>query len=78
MDVQAILAEATTILLNKKIVQVRYITDEEQQAFGWKYKAIVLQLDDDTLLVPSSDNLGNEAAALFHFNGANRDCIPTI
>jgi hypothetical protein len=78
MDTQQILAEAKRILLNKKIVQVRYLTDEEQGAFKWRYKGIVFQLDDDTLLIPSMDNEGNEAGALYHFNGDNNGCIPSI
>jgi hypothetical protein len=38
---------ANSVLLNRKIVNVRYLTDEEMDAFGWRYKAIVLTLDDN-------------------------------
>jgi hypothetical protein len=52
-------------LLNKTIKMVRYMSDEEQEAMGWYHKPLVIQLDDGTLLIPSADDEGNEAGALF-------------
>ena len=52
-------------LLNKTIKMVRYMSDEEQEAMVWYHKPLVIQLDDGTLLIPSADDEGNEAGALF-------------
>lgn len=52
-------------LLNRKIVKVRYMTDAEVKGFGWTRKPIVLELDNGTVLYPSSDDEGNEAGTLF-------------
>lgn len=71
--------EASRILLNKKIVQVRYMTDAEQQAFGWYHKAVVLQLDDNTLVFPSRDDEGNDAGALHYLKDNETEyCLPAI
>jgi hypothetical protein len=56
---------AVMLLKGKKIVDVRYMTEEEADEFGWDSKAIVMQLDDDTLIFPSMDSEGNGPGALF-------------
>ena len=61
------MSDANQVLLNKKIVQARYLTDAEQNAFNWQNKCVVLQLDDDTLVFPCADNEGNNAGSL-HWN----------
>ncbi len=72
-------SEAGRILLNKKIVQVRYMTDQEQQAFGWNHKAVVLQLEDGTLVFPSRDDEGNDAGALHYLKQGEQDyCLPVL
>lgn len=70
---------AKSVLLNRKIIAVRYLTDEEQSAFGWRSKCVVIQLDDNSLVFPSMDDEGNNAGAL-HFmkDGTNEHCIPVI
>jgi hypothetical protein len=71
--------EASRILLNKKIVQVRYMTEQEQQVFGWQHKAVVIQLDDNTLVFPSKDDEGNDAGALHYLKDGEGDyCLPVI
>tara|TARA_R110002074_G_scaffold64529_2_gene154061 strand:- start:1241 stop:1489 length:249 start_codon:yes stop_codon:yes gene_type:complete len=62
------------LLLNRTIVKVRYLTDEEVEDLGWYAKAIVLHLDDGTLIYPSRDDEGNDAGALFTTN----EDLPTI
>lgn len=57
---------AERVLLNKKIVKVRWMTKSEQSATGWDGdRAIVLELDDGTLVYPSRDDEGNGPGALF-------------
>jgi hypothetical protein len=47
-----------SILSNRKIVEVRYLTDQEQNILGWYGKPILLKLDDGSFIncsqVPSS------------------------
>jgi hypothetical protein len=58
-------SDAFKPLLGRKIVKVRYMSDEEMQDADWHQSCVVLQLDDGTLLWPSSDDEGNGAGALF-------------
>lgn len=51
-------------LLNKKIIEVRYLTDEEKEMLGWYGRALILILEDGTLIFPSTDDEGNDAGAL--------------
>ena len=52
-------------LIGRKIVAIRYLTEEEMQDAGWHQYCIVIQLDDGTLLWPSMDDEGNGAGAMF-------------
>ena len=52
-------------LLNRKIVDVRYLTTEEMENLGWYHKCVVMVLDDGNMIYPSSDDEGNNAGALF-------------
>lgn len=70
-------ADAEKLLLGKKIVAVRYMTDEEVLEIGWNKAPIVLQLDDGNIIFPSMDDEGNDAGALFT-NDAKLPTIPTI
>ena len=56
---------AEEAMVGKKIIRVRWLHKPEYEAMGWFRSAIVLQLDDGTLLFPSRDDEGNGAGALF-------------
>ncbi len=56
---------ATKLLLGRKIVKVRYLSRDEVKYLGWDSSAVVIQLDNDTLIWPSRDDEGNDAGALF-------------
>ena len=59
--------KAESVLLNRKIVKVRYMTDEEMETVGFTFhRPLVLQLDDDTLVYPSRDDEGNDGGALHY------------
>jgi len=58
--------KAEAILLNKKIVGVRYLTKQEEEMLGWNYRCVVMELEDGTLVYPSKDDEGNDAGALFY------------
>ena len=71
--------KAKSILLNRKIVEVRYLTDDEQDSLGWHSKSILFKLDDGTLVYPSKDDEGNDAGALFYQKEESDDyVIPVI
>jgi hypothetical protein len=52
-------------LLNRKIVDVRYLTIEEMENLGWYERSVVMILDDGNMIYPSQDDEGNGAGALF-------------
>jgi hypothetical protein len=58
-------AYANKALRGRRIVAVRYLTDEEMEDMGWYSKPIVLQLDNGTLVFPSADDEGNDGGAIF-------------
>jgi hypothetical protein len=68
---------ATKALVGKKIIGCRYTTAKETEELGWGCAVIVLQLDDGTMVFPSSDDEGNEGGALFTTN-KDLETIPVI
>ena len=64
-------------LVGKKIANVRYLTDKEQQGMGWFRKALVVIFTDGTYMFPSADDEGNDAGALYT-NIKGLDIIPVI
>ena len=52
------------VLLNRKIVGVRYMDEVEVEGLGWYKQAIVLILDNGVQIFPMSDDEGNNAGAL--------------
>lgn len=57
---------AKKVLLNKKIVSVRYMTTQEADDLGWHSRPVVFTLDDGTMCCPSADDEGNNGGALFY------------
>ena len=55
---------ATTKLKGRKIETVRYLSSEEASVMYWSSRPLVIQLDDGTLIFPSSDDEGNDGGAL--------------
>jgi len=51
-------------LEGRKIVHVRYMTQEEADGWGWYSRPIVMLLDDKTFLVPMRDDEGNDGGAI--------------
>ena len=47
-------------LYGKKIVGVRYLTEEETEASGWYSAPIVIELSDGSALIPQADDEGND------------------
>lgn len=70
-------SEAGNVLLNKTIVSVRYMTEEEVEHHGWNSAALIIILNDGTAIYPSADDEGNDAGALFT-TSENIPVIPVI
>ncbi len=64
---------ACRALVGRRITGVRYMTADEAEAFGWRYRPLVIDLDDGTAVFPIADEAMNEAAALLVWAG---DCEP--
>ena len=76
-NIQTWTNKANSILLNRKIIGVRYLEDVEQEAFGWYSKCVVIELDNGTILFPAKDDEGNDAGAL-HYLGGDTDMIDVL
>jgi hypothetical protein len=57
-----------THLIGRKIVNVRHLNPEECESFGWYKSPLALWLDDGTILIPQSDDEGNDGGAMLHFD----------
>lgn len=55
---------AKEVLLGKKIVGVRYMTNREAESFGWDSRGIVFFLEDNTFVFTQADDEGNRAGVL--------------
>ena len=65
-------------LLGKRIVGVRYLTQEETEASGWYSSPIVIELDDGSALIPQQDDEGNDGGALWYGTGKEQDVLPVL
>lgn len=53
-------------LLGKRIVDIRWMGEGELRNLAWPQGAIVLVLDDGSLMLPQADDEGNGPGALLH------------
>mgnify|MGYP003348420471 CR=1 FL=1 len=60
---------ASDLLVGRKIVKVRYMTNEEQENHMWSRKSVVIHLDNGVIIYPSADDEGNDAGAIFTTQG---------
>ncbi len=66
--------QSEKVLLGRRILKIRYMTKKEAEELGWDNRAIVIGLDNGTLIWPSMDEEGNNAGAIFT---TDKD-LPTI
>ena len=69
--------QAKKILMGKTITNVRYLTDDELEDFGWDESCLAIFLNDGGIVFPSADDEGNRAGAWFTTND-DLPVIPTI
>ena len=65
-------------LVGKSIKSIRYMNDAEMEMFGWNSKPIIILLNDNTFVVPQSDDEGNDGGAIALFKNEKFTLIPTI
>jgi hypothetical protein len=70
-------AAATRQLIGRRIILVRYMTQEEADDVGWISRPVVLVLDDGNLIYPAADDEGNDGGALYTNNEQN-PVLPVI
>lgn len=51
-------------LIGRRIVDARFMSEEDADGAGFAQRPIIIALDDGTLLVPQSDDEGNDGGAL--------------
>lgn len=56
--------KAAELLLGRKIVSVRYLSEKEAKAWMFSSRPVVLQLDDGLFLMPLQDDEANDGGAL--------------
>jgi len=64
-------------LVGRKITKIDYMSQEEVDEFGWYSASVRIHLDNGFILVPSRDDEGNDAGAIFT-NIEGLDVIPVI
>jgi hypothetical protein len=67
--------KAKEVLVGRKIVEARYLNDEEMEMMGWGSRSLCFFLDDGTSCMLSMDDEGNDGGVLFY--GSN-GVLPTI
>jgi len=67
---------ASDRLLGRRITGVRYMTERERNALAWDCRALVLELDDGSQIIPASDCEGNAPGALFLVSHRGYETLP--
>ena len=56
---------ANSLLKDKKIVEIRYASEEEVEGMGWTEDFLVFRMEDGTSFYASRDHEGNDAGVIF-------------
>ena len=62
-------ATASAVLKGRTIENVRYLTPEEAADAGWSSRPLCMFLDNGDMIVPMSDDEGNDAGSLSYLQG---------
>jgi hypothetical protein len=60
-------------LIGKKIVEVRHMSREEADTWGWYYRPVIISFEDGTTLVPTRDDEQNDGGAMIYLAGNDGD-----
>ena len=69
---------AKTVMKDKKIVDVGYISKDEAENYMWHSRGIWFELDDGTRLIAMADDEGNDAGVLAYLNEGVDSVLPVI
>ena len=64
-------------LVGKSIKCIRYMNEREMEMFGWYKRPVIILLNDDTFIIPQSDDEGNDGGAIALIKGKKFNLIPT-
>lgn len=67
--------KAAHVLKGKKIVEARYLNDQEMTMMGWYKRPLCFFLDDGTSCILSADDEGNDGGSLFY---GSDGVLPTL
>ena len=69
---------ATKKLLGRKVVEVRYLTQEEQEEMGWLSNPLAIFFDDGSYIFAMADDEGNDGGALAGGKGEKDYTFPVL
>lgn len=69
---------AKDTLVNKTIIDARYLTPKEAEDMGWFNSGVLIWLNDGTEILVSQDDEGNGPGALMIFSDNKHSLLPTI
>jgi hypothetical protein len=71
--------KAQQVLEGRTIAKVFYMNEAEAEEWGWYKRPIIMVLDDDTQLIASADDEGNDGGSIFYANKEELDgVLPTL
>ena len=53
-------------LIGKTIKYIRYMTSKESENFGYYKRPLIIYFDDNSILIPQSDDEGNDGGSMWH------------
>ena len=51
-------------LVGRKIIQIRRMTEDEMEHFGWYSNPIIIRLDNGAAIIPMRDDEGNDGGSM--------------
>tara|TARA_Y100000296_G_C4938464_1_gene140215 strand:- start:37 stop:291 length:255 start_codon:yes stop_codon:yes gene_type:complete len=69
---------AKKLLLNRRIVSVKYMDNDEAKKSLWDDRPVRIILDDGTNILPMSDDEGNNGGALWFGTKDGEDVLPVL
>ncbi len=69
---------ANDLLLNRKITEVAYASDEEVKLLGIHSRPLIFSLDDGTNILVMSDEEGNDAGSLMLQSKGRSTVLPSL
>jgi hypothetical protein len=64
-------------LKGKTIERVSFLGDEDMDDMGWSSRPVVITFTDGSIIIPQSDDEGNDGGSIFYQDISNQDIIHT-